>query len=672
MIYDAFRGKTVLFGGLASFGRLDDTWEYDGSNWVEIPIANPPPGRDGHALVYDGDRNLTVMFGGYNHVDFYMNDTWEYDGSDWIEVQPSQSPPGRNHHSLTYDSQRDVVVLFGGVEESGAFLNDTWEFNGSTWQQVITPDVPSARRDHSLAYDAARGVIVLFGGTSDGSNPLDETWEYDGNTWYQVNTILKPQARLGFPMAYDGARERIVLFSGGYFKAKVNAYEDTWAYTGGNGVLSPIVRQARDDISMPYDIYRGCSSPYLGCDGPFHGFHAGVSTDLVLDAYRTGVAYDIQALLATDHQANPGRYRYGTARYAEDMLRYFYAIGQLVDHNQTYQPGDISFFDRDGDNLADQVSVISEIDASGRPLSMVYAPGYSTDYPFGLAIERDWSTEDESRNLGHARVETISGSVDMTLDSLRRLRVRLDNAEMMLRLMDANGKSVSSLYDENLVASNIEDFIPYTPGGSFMELGSQQIISVTHPLMNTDQYYVELHASAEMTYNVLIETMQGEIVTDSASYTQVIGAGATQRVEVTLQELSDTLLIKSTSLSSSPEVNAPNTILLSGLIGTSAEDQFTISEIGGQISIDNAVIDVVDLVNQAGEMISYKDISIQPAGFTIPPGDHLQVTVQVDLDEDISGLYQGSLILSAENANPVCIPLSVSVQTQKLFIPLVE
>jgi hypothetical protein len=175
-----------------------------------------------------------------------------------------------------------------------------------------------------------------------------------------------------------------------------------------------------------------------------------------------------------------------------------------------------------------------------------------------------------------------------------------------------------------------------------------------------------------MTYTVVIETQQGEMVTDSESYTQVIGAGATQRVEVTLQELGGTVLIKSTSLSNSPEVIPPTSVLLSGLIGESAEDQFAISEMGGQISIDNAVIDIADLVNQSGEKISSKDISVQPYGFTIAPGESQQITIQVDLDKDNSGLYQGSLLLSAENANPVGIPLSVVVQTQKLFIPLVE
>ena len=241
MVYDSQRGKTVLFGGKPDSDRLDDTWEYDGINWVKIPISYPPPARDGHSLVYDDTRHLTVMFGGYNHTNPFMNDTWEYDGSDWTEVQPLQSPPGRNHHSIAYDSRRGVIVLFGGIEQSGFYLNDTWEYDGSTWQQVSTPDRPPARKDHSMAYDTSRGVVVLFGGTTDGTNPNGDTWEYDGINWYQVDTTLKPQARWGFPLVYDSSRQRIILFGGGYLKnGKVlTTYEDTWSFSGGGEYIIP-------------------------------------------------------------------------------------------------------------------------------------------------------------------------------------------------------------------------------------------------------------------------------------------------------------------------------------------------------------------------------------------------------------------------------------------------
>src|SRR5262249_25412498 len=54
---------------------LDDTWEYDGSDWRQLTIAPAPERREGHALVYDIARGRALMFGGLG-VSF-LNDTVE-------------------------------------------------------------------------------------------------------------------------------------------------------------------------------------------------------------------------------------------------------------------------------------------------------------------------------------------------------------------------------------------------------------------------------------------------------------------------------------------------------------------------------------------------------------------------------------------------------------------
>jgi pyruvate/2-oxoacid:ferredoxin oxidoreductase beta subunit len=56
MAYDAARGQVVLFGGLGSSGRLNDTWVWDGTNWVQKFPGNAPPARYGHAMAYDAAR----------------------------------------------------------------------------------------------------------------------------------------------------------------------------------------------------------------------------------------------------------------------------------------------------------------------------------------------------------------------------------------------------------------------------------------------------------------------------------------------------------------------------------------------------------------------------------------------------------------------------------------
>ena len=58
-----------MFGGFVAGGTdINDTWEWDGTNWTLRQAANTPgaPGpRGAHRLVYDPDRQQVVMFGGF-------------------------------------------------------------------------------------------------------------------------------------------------------------------------------------------------------------------------------------------------------------------------------------------------------------------------------------------------------------------------------------------------------------------------------------------------------------------------------------------------------------------------------------------------------------------------------------------------------------------------------
>jgi hypothetical protein len=84
MAYDSSRGRTVLFAGLGNLGsRLNDTWEWDGENWTQVADTGGPPGPVyEHPMVYDAQRNKTVLyfgFGGLNGTSVgYFADTWEH------------------------------------------------------------------------------------------------------------------------------------------------------------------------------------------------------------------------------------------------------------------------------------------------------------------------------------------------------------------------------------------------------------------------------------------------------------------------------------------------------------------------------------------------------------------------------------------------------------------
>ncbi|MBZ5638814.1 MAG: thrombospondin type 3 repeat-containing protein [Acidobacteriia bacterium] len=180
MAYDSARRRIVLFGGAGPSGQgLADTWEWDGSTWVEVTPSTSPSARYQDAMAYDSTRGRVVIFGGCGQSSCPLGDTWEWDGTAWVQNTPATSPPSRLNHVMAYDSARERVVLFGGWDLS-AYRGDTWEWDGTTWTEKTPHPSPSARSLPAMAYDSARERVVLFAGQ--GGAPdypyLADTWEY--------------------------------------------------------------------------------------------------------------------------------------------------------------------------------------------------------------------------------------------------------------------------------------------------------------------------------------------------------------------------------------------------------------------------------------------------------------------------------------------------------------
>ena len=212
MAYDSQRRKVVLFGGYDSNDRpLGDHWEYDG-NWVQIFPRNMhpfPPRRGQHAMSYDSDRARTVLFGGGGVSGVILNDTWEYDGTDWKQSIPSSSPQVRVEARMAYDRIRKKTVLFGGYTSVEVF-GDTWEWDGSNWTMKNPTSSPAPRWYFHLVFDEARGKILGCGGLADNAS-FNDTWVYDGTTWTQIAISKLPMQRFHHALAYDPSRDLLVL-----------------------------------------------------------------------------------------------------------------------------------------------------------------------------------------------------------------------------------------------------------------------------------------------------------------------------------------------------------------------------------------------------------------------------------------------------------------------------
>jgi hypothetical protein len=263
LAFDGVRRRAVLFGGVdATSTELADTWEWDGSNWLlQNPATSPVP-RSAHAMVFDPVQARVLLFGGrYSLATADLNDTWQWDGTQWLSLTPAQSPTGRSGHALAYDGGRMRTVLFGGLDASGA-LGDTWEWDGSQWNQSLPGSSPPARSKHGMSYDAQRGTTVLFGGADTGAALLADVWEWDGTTW-TPDALTGPSARSQSAMAYDALRRRHVVF-GGATATAVNGEAWELGVSGGADV-TPFASGCPGSLGVP--LLAANSAPSLGNAG---------------------------------------------------------------------------------------------------------------------------------------------------------------------------------------------------------------------------------------------------------------------------------------------------------------------------------------------------------------------------------------------------------------------
>lgn len=209
-------------------------------------------GREKHAMAYDAQRKRIVLFGGREaNTSAALNETWEYDGDEWIKRSPATSPPARFAMSMAYDSTRHRIVMFGGVLEDATPLDDTWEWDGTNWTDTAPATHPSARSNAGMTFSPSRGVVVLAGGSVSGSTS-SETWEYDGTDWTnRTNTAGTAPGKMLGPLAYDPGVGGVVAFNNniGLGPPKTWKYDGTWTEVS----VSSAQPRARNGYALVYD-----------------------------------------------------------------------------------------------------------------------------------------------------------------------------------------------------------------------------------------------------------------------------------------------------------------------------------------------------------------------------------------------------------------------------------
>lgn len=257
LVYDQARGVAVLYGGLASNISVpppaSDTWEWDGTTWTQRTNVGNAGARYRYGASYDLGRGKVVIFGGATTqlLSPPSNQTWEYDGTAWLQITTTGNPGGRDRPAMCYMPSLAKTVLFGG--SNGSSLTDqTWVYDGNaaTWTQLaITGPKPSARNAAVMVYDSARDLCVLHGG-QDTTTVLSDTWTFDGTRWVQTNSAT--QTIRDHAMAFSPISNQVVKF-GGFVAAPNTTSNQTWELggagfgigcAGSNGVPSLVAANA--------------------------------------------------------------------------------------------------------------------------------------------------------------------------------------------------------------------------------------------------------------------------------------------------------------------------------------------------------------------------------------------------------------------------------------------
>jgi PKD repeat protein len=192
--------------------------------WVPLTTTTPPPVVSEHAMTYDPQRSVLVLYGGNATGWPYQESTWEFDGTDWLTVTIATPPPARYGAGLAFDSSQ--ALLFGGSDENDVAFNQTWAYTAATWT-LLTGSGPVSRTWPSLA-TGSNGVIYLFGGNN-GEAYFNDLWKFENNDWTPVPvSVDQPAARTLTAMTYDRAANRLLLFGGRAVTGTLLA--DLWAF----------------------------------------------------------------------------------------------------------------------------------------------------------------------------------------------------------------------------------------------------------------------------------------------------------------------------------------------------------------------------------------------------------------------------------------------------------
>lgn len=253
MAYEERRDRVLLFGGQGPTGDLNDTWAWDGGRWQALSSPVSPSPRSRGAIAYDAVRDRVVLFGGWHSTQLY--DTWEHDGTQWLQRTPTTVPPLSFDHPMAFDRTIGAAVMAvmhqAPFPNTGLLPTEVWQWNGTNWLlRPASGSAPLSRAGASLIHDAGRQRTVLVGGLA------GEIWEWDGTAWTSAGNQLT-FARTNAVTWFDPSLAAAVVYGG----LRQNYAPDTsvWTWDGTQAALrlDETRPEQRSNYAFCFDSQRG-------------------------------------------------------------------------------------------------------------------------------------------------------------------------------------------------------------------------------------------------------------------------------------------------------------------------------------------------------------------------------------------------------------------------------
>jgi hypothetical protein len=204
---DRVSGKLIMFGGFNGSQYLGDTWIWDGTTetWAEATPTHVPTAVTLPMMFVDPINGHAEMFGGFDG-NFFQDITWQWTGSDWLELHPKTVAWARGAAVVANDYANKTVVMFGGIADLNP--NNTWTWDGTNWTMQSPTTQPPSTFYSASAYDPILSEVIAFGGG------LNGTWAWTGSDWVSVPTLHAPSLRWSLGMAYDSDRQQLIMYGG--------------------------------------------------------------------------------------------------------------------------------------------------------------------------------------------------------------------------------------------------------------------------------------------------------------------------------------------------------------------------------------------------------------------------------------------------------------------------